>query len=106
MEGEGEEALDSVRPGFPVAELVDYGLVGDGSGRETLALAKCHESLRGRQERLGGDHDPLGLVGGAAQRRGGGGAYLRLEEGLGGDGEVAVVGLGVPGQTSLGGGAG
>jgi hypothetical protein len=37
VEGEGEEALDGVGPGFPVAELVDDGLVGDGPGRETLS---------------------------------------------------------------------
>ena len=66
----------------------------------------ARERLGRGQQRLGGDDDPVGLVRGAAEGDSGSGPDLGGEEGLGGDGEVAVVLLGVPGEAAVGEGAG
>ncbi len=107
VEGEGEEALEGVGPGFPVAELVDDGLEGDGPGGEALALAVSARASRPRASGPGGrrrSSRPGSRGCGACAR--GSGADLGREEGLGRDGEVAVVLLGVPGEAAVGGGAG
>ncbi len=65
-------------------------------------MAQVDEGLGGGEEVPGGDEDPVGLVRRVAQRGERDGADLGTEEGLGGDGEVAVVLLGGEGEGGAG----
>ena len=101
--GEGEEVADGLGGGLTASEGGGDLLEGGGERGEALGLAAQEKGLCRVEEGPRGDEDVVGLVPGGAQSSGGlGEEDAGREEGLLGDGEVAVPGLGAEAQRRSG----